>query len=177
MSEEVVHPFSFEALKRFESRMAVTNVLLTHEGMRSRILRTSTHESRRKHSPELILIEVHARCRHCQRMWTIAGTAGDYGHFFCVWVGTVDEGSPQGSARGQRIHRAGERTFGGSLTSPTDHEGGPYGRCHYTPFPLHFPLAREAPTPDAPVIPPQCQTVGFCAEAHAGPSGNNHRRG
>jgi hypothetical protein len=67
VSEEVVHPFSFEALKRFESRMAVTNVLLTHEGMRSRILRTSTHESRRKHSPELILIEVHARRRHCYR--------------------------------------------------------------------------------------------------------------
>ena len=27
-------------------------------------------------------------------------------------------------------HRAGERALGGPLTSPTDHEGGPYGRCH-----------------------------------------------
>jgi hypothetical protein len=65
VSDEAVHPFSFWALKRFKSRMEVTNVLLTQEGMRSRILRTSTHESRRKHIPELILIEVHARRRHC----------------------------------------------------------------------------------------------------------------
>ena len=56
VSEEVVHPFSFEALKRFESRMAVTNVLLTQEGMMPRILRTSTHESRRTHIPALILV-------------------------------------------------------------------------------------------------------------------------
>jgi hypothetical protein len=39
------------------------------------MLLASTHDSRREHTPELILTEVHARCKHCQRMWTISGPA------------------------------------------------------------------------------------------------------
>jgi hypothetical protein len=63
-------------------------------------------------------------------------------------------GSPQGRAIGKHKHRAGERAFGGPITSPTDHKGVPYSYCQYTASPLHPPLVREAPTPDARVIPP-----------------------
>ena len=51
-------------------------------------------------------------------------------------------------------YRAGEGTCDKPLTSPTDHEGVPYGYCFYTAFPLYAPLARDAPTPDAHSIPP-----------------------
>ena len=117
--------------------------------MRYRIRPDSTHYSRRDHIPQLILTEVHARCRHCQRQRETVST------LLCVWVGTVGDDSPQGRASGKRNPRAGERTFGGFLTSPIDHEGVPYGLCHYTAFPVHPPLAREATTPNTPLTLPR----------------------
>ena len=72
------------------------------------------------------------------------------------WLDVCGTASRRGlsSEESQATHRAGERALSGPLTSPTDHEGVPYGYCHYTASPLQPSMAREASPPDAPVIPP-----------------------
>jgi hypothetical protein len=89
--------------------------------------------------------------RHCLCLLAISGSAGWL--LEAAWMSVVQKAGDGSPARRVRQHTGLVSELWTVLSPAPRTIKAPYDSYHYTLSPFHLALAREAPTPDAPVTP------------------------